>query len=55
VTVEELAFIGMGAKVLQCLTIGARCTIGAGSVVRSDVPPDSTAVGVPARIVKRVT
>ena len=45
VRVEEQAFIGMGAKVIQCLTIGARAVIGAGAVVRSDVPPDCTAVG----------
>lgn len=55
VRVEDLAFIGMGARIIQCLTIGARSVIGAGAVVRSDMPPDCTAVGVPARIVKGFT
>lgn len=55
VRIGELAFIGMGANIIQCLTIGARSTIGAGAVVRSDVPPDCTVVGVPARIVKGFT
>jgi UDP-perosamine 4-acetyltransferase len=55
VQVEQLAFIGMGARIIQCLTIGARSVIGAGAVVRSDIPPDCTAVGVPARIVKGFT
>ncbi len=55
VSVDDYAFVGMGAMVLQCLSIGARCVIGAGAVVRGDLPPDCTAVGVPARIVKRVT
>ena len=55
VTVEDDAFIGMGAMILQCLTIGARAVVGAGAVVRADLPADCTAVGVPARIVKRIT
>lgn len=53
VRVEELAFVGMGARVIQCLTIGARSVVGAGAVVRTDIPPDVTAVGVPARVIKR--
>jgi sugar O-acyltransferase (sialic acid O-acetyltransferase NeuD family) len=55
VRVEDLAFVGMGAKIIQCLTLGARCVVGAGAVIRADVPPDCTAVGVPARIVKGFT
>lgn len=55
VRVEDLAFIGMGARIIQCLTVGARAVVGAGAVVRSDVPPDCTVVGVPARIVKGFT
>jgi acetyltransferase-like isoleucine patch superfamily enzyme len=46
------AFVGLGAKVLPCLTIGARAIVGAGTVVLKDVPSDSTAVGVPARILR---
>jgi serine acetyltransferase len=47
--------IGMGANIIQCLTIGARSVIGAGAVVLTDIPPDCTAVGVPAKIIKSFT
>ena len=45
--------ISAGAKVLGSFTIGANSKIGAGSVVLSPVPPYSTVVGVPGRVVKR--
>ena len=41
------------AKVLGSFTIGSNSKIGAGSVVLSEVPPGSTVVGVPGRVVKR--
>ena len=44
---------GAGAKVLGNITIGDNVRIGAGSVVIEDVPPHSTVVGVPGRIVHR--
>lgn len=53
VTLEEGVFVGTGAKILNNLTIGARTKIGAGAVVTQSLPPDCTAVGVPARIVKQ--
>jgi serine O-acetyltransferase len=43
-------FIGAGAKVLGAITIGDGARIGANAVVVSDVPPQATAVGIPARI-----
>ena len=45
--------ISAGAKVLGSITIGDNSKVAAGAVVLCDVPPNSTAVGVPARIVKR--
>jgi serine O-acetyltransferase len=45
--------IGSGAKVLGPLNIGDNSRIAAGAVVLSDIPANSTAVGVPARVVKR--
>ena len=52
-TVEDNVMISAGAKVLGSFTIGANSKIGAGSVVLSPVPPGSTVVGVPGRVVKR--
>jgi len=52
-TIECNTVIGSGAKVLGNITIGENCKIGANSVVVKDVPCSSTAVGVPARIIKR--
>lgn len=43
-------YIGCGAKVLGPVKVGDGARIGANAVVLSDVPPGSTAVGVPARI-----
>ena len=45
--------ISAGAKVLGSFTIGENSKIGAGSVVLGEVPPNSTVVGVPGRVVRR--
>ncbi|NJK81453.1 MAG: serine O-acetyltransferase [Chloroflexaceae bacterium] len=50
-TVEDDAVIGVGASVLGDITVGQGARVGGGAVVVKDVPPYSTAVGVPARIV----
>src|SRR5574344_3080945 len=52
-TVKSNSVIGSGAKVLGNITIGQNSKIGANSVVVVDVPDNSTAVGVPARIIKK--
>lgn len=52
-TIGNNCVIGSGAKILGNIIIGDNCKIGANSVVIKDVPPYCTAVGVPARIVKR--
>jgi len=52
-TIKDNVLIAAGAKVLGSITIGENSKIGAGSVVLKDVPPNSTVVGVPGRIVRR--
>lgn len=46
-------FLGAGAKVIGAVTIGDRARIGANAVVVDDIPCDSTAVGIPARVVHK--
>ncbi len=51
--IGEDVFIGSDTMIVAPVRIGARARTGAGSVVTKDVPADSTAVGVPARIITR--
>ncbi|MFO7974322.1 MAG: serine O-acetyltransferase, partial [Candidatus Hydrogenedentota bacterium] len=51
--VRKGVLIAAGAKILGNIEIGEGAKIGAGSVVLDDVPPHTTAVGVPARVVGR--
>jgi serine O-acetyltransferase len=47
--------IGAGAKILGSITIGNNVDIGANAVVLEDVPDNSLAVGIPARIIPKKT
>jgi len=49
-TVKRGASIGSGAVILAGVTIGAGAMVGAGAVVTKDVPPNTVAKGVPARL-----
>jgi len=51
---QERAYIGMSATLVtgKCKTVGSGATIGAGAVVLSDIPQDSTYAGVPAKFIK---
>ncbi|MDY2909567.1 MAG: serine O-acetyltransferase [Oscillospiraceae bacterium] len=51
-TIGNNVLIGTGAKVLGPFKVGDNSRIAANSVVLGEIPPDSTAVGVPARVVK---
>ena len=53
-TIGNNVMISTGAKVLGSFTIGDNSKIGAGSVVLEEVPPGSTVVGVPGRVIKRI-
>ncbi|MBP3665129.1 MAG: serine O-acetyltransferase, partial [Tyzzerella sp.] len=52
-TLEDNVMISAGAKILGSFTIGENSKVGAGSVVLEEVPPNSTVVGVPGRVVKQ--
>lgn len=52
-TIEDDVIIGTGAKILGPITIGKGAKIGANSVVLEDIPPYTTAVGAPAKIIRK--
>jgi sugar O-acyltransferase (sialic acid O-acetyltransferase NeuD family) len=52
VTVGEGAFLGIGSAAIPGAQVGAWSVVGAGSTVVHDLPPNITAVGTPARIIK---
>ena len=52
-TLGNNVMVGAGAKVLGPFTIGDNTKIAAGAVVLKEIPDDSTAVGVPARVVRQ--
>jgi serine O-acetyltransferase len=45
--------VGAGAKILGAIRVGDHSKIGAGSVVITEVPPHSTVVGIPGRVVQQ--
>lgn len=51
-TIGNNVLIGTGAKVLGPITIGDNSRVAANSVVLRDIPENSTAVGIPARVVR---
>ena len=52
-TIGNGVLIGSGAKVLGPFKVGDNSRIAAGAVVLNEIPPDSTAVGVPQRVVRQ--
>lgn len=54
ITIGSACWIGARATILPGATVGYGTTIGAGAVVSGNLPEYSVAVGVPARVVKRV-
>ena len=52
-TLGDNVMVGAGAKLLGNFTVGSNSKIAAGAVVLGDVPENSTAVGIPARVVRR--
>lgn len=54
-TVKDSAVIGVGAIVSDYAVVGEWAIIGEGAVVRGEIPDGAVAVGIPARVVGRVT
>ncbi|USB32777.1 serine O-acetyltransferase EpsC [Paenibacillus sp. YPG26] len=52
-TIGNNVVIGSGAKILGSFTVGAQSNIGANSVVLKEIPPNSTVVGIPGKVVKQ--
>lgn len=52
-TIGDNCYIGAGAKILGNVKIGDNVKIGANAVVVTDIPSNCTAVGVPARIIRK--
>jgi serine O-acetyltransferase len=53
-TIGDRVDIGCGVCILGGVTVGDDCTIGANAVVTTDIPPNSMAVGNPARIIRKL-
>lgn len=51
--IDEGSYIGIGASVIQGVRIGKWSIVGAGAAVVGDIPSNVTAVGVPAKVIKR--
>jgi len=52
IVVSDEAWLGYGVIVLDHVTIGTGAVIGAGSIVKDDVPDFAVAAGVPAKVIK---
>lgn len=52
ISVGDNVYIGVRALIMLGVHIGSNCIIGAGAVVTRDIPDNSVAAGVPARVVK---
>lgn len=50
VTIEDDVWLGTDVKILDGVTIGTGCVIGAGALVTKDIPPYSIALGIPAKV-----
>lgn len=52
VVIEDLVYVGTGAKIINLLSIGNSTIVGAGAVVSKSLPAHCTAVGIPAKPIK---
>ncbi|GGE05157.1 acetyltransferase [Psychroflexus salis] len=52
VKIGESSHVGIGTSIIQCIKIGKNTIVGAGAVVSKSLPPNCTAVGIPAKPIK---
>lgn len=55
VTIGDNVWVGGGVTINPGVTIGEGSVIGSGSIITKDVPPNTIAAGVPARILREIT
>lgn len=54
ITVGDNVQISNNAMIMPGVTIGDNCIIGAGAIVTKDIPENSVAVGIPARVIETI-
>ena len=54
IVIKKNAWLGAGAMIMPGVTIGENSIVSAGAVVTKDVPPNTVAAGVPAKIIKKI-
>lgn len=54
VKIGDNCHIGMNVMIMPGVTIGENCIVGAGAIVTHDIPPNSIAVGIPARVIESI-
>ena len=52
INIGSNVFIGINAIIMPGVSIGDNCIIGSGAIVTKNIPPNSLAVGVPAKVIK---
>jgi len=55
VVIQPLVYGGLGTKIINLINVGTNVTLGAGTVVVKDIPDNTLAVGVPAKVIKTKT
>ncbi len=51
IEIKDNVIVGMNTIIMMGVTIGPNCVIGAGSIVTKDIPPNTVAAGVPAKVI----
>ena len=54
IIIKDNVHIGMNVTIMPGVTIGSNCVIGCGAIVTKDIPDNSIAVGIPARVIESI-